>query len=387
MNAIGVGGSAPFGSFPSEVNYSAAIDQLAVRERVELAGLIGERIGGAESEALDLPAMTKVLLQDAEDRVRAALSSAIAANPAVPRDIVWALANDVDLVSIPVLENSPVLSTANLIQIIKASGNLNKMAAIAKRTTVPEALSAALVAAGDVNVVSTLLANVGAFIGESALSDIVEVHGRNDAIQNGLVCRQSLPPVIVARLIGLVSLELTDRLITQHRVPAEMAAELAMEARCRATIGLSNGLSARAMDVLIDELSDQEMLTGKLLVQSLCLGNFEFGCRGLAALTLTPPYYLMRRVAESPYISLPEYWRAAGLPEGLLPAACAAASTIVACEPDCYKSEPEEYTVTLIQRTMSQFDAMGIELEASDVDLLFAAYDKARHAGAARSMH
>ena len=72
----------------------------------------------------------RVMVRDAEVRVREALALNLKENPAIPHDVALSLAKDVEQVALPVLQFSEVLIGANLIEII-ASQSLEKQVAIA----------------------------------------------------------------------------------------------------------------------------------------------------------------------------------------------------------------------------------------------------------------
>jgi len=82
----------------------------------------------------------RVMVKDAEVRVREALALNLKKNPAIPHDVALSLAKDVGQVALPVLQFSEVLTGDDLIEII-ASQSPEKQVAIAKRETVSVSVS------------------------------------------------------------------------------------------------------------------------------------------------------------------------------------------------------------------------------------------------------
>ena len=62
----------------------------------------------------------RLMLRDAEWRVRRALAENLCHNPDVPADIARTLAADMTEVSVPFIEASSVLTDADLVQIVEA---------------------------------------------------------------------------------------------------------------------------------------------------------------------------------------------------------------------------------------------------------------------------
>jgi uncharacterized protein (DUF2336 family) len=62
----------------------------------------------------------KIMVKDAEVRVREALSESLKSSDSIPHDVAVTLANDVKEVSMPMLEFSEVLTDEDLVEIIKS---------------------------------------------------------------------------------------------------------------------------------------------------------------------------------------------------------------------------------------------------------------------------
>ena len=79
----------------------------------------------------------------------------------MPHDVAVKLANDIESVALPILEDSDVLTEDDLTQIIK-SGAATKQEAIAGRAVVSEKISEVSIATAGEKVVAKLMENTGA---------------------------------------------------------------------------------------------------------------------------------------------------------------------------------------------------------------------------------
>ncbi|NQV57107.1 MAG: DUF2336 domain-containing protein [Rhodospirillales bacterium] len=114
------------------------------------------------------------LAKDQIPRVRQILSEALKDYADAPPSIINRLARDTELlVSAPVLEFSPVLSDADLIEIIKDGTGTGQLTAISSRSEVREPVSDAIFDTRDRKAITTLLANDSAQIREETLDGII----------------------------------------------------------------------------------------------------------------------------------------------------------------------------------------------------------------------
>lgn len=120
--------------------------------RIETAGKLVRdyAAGGFNTDEVGLALQIfRIMLKDAEVRVRQALSDQLKASPTIPRDIAKSLAEDVELVSLPMLEHSAVLTADDLVDIISSQRNPAKMMAIAARPMIQSSVTGALAQYGD----------------------------------------------------------------------------------------------------------------------------------------------------------------------------------------------------------------------------------------------
>ena len=228
-----------------------------------------------ESERTMAEEIFRIMVKDAEVRVREALAQNLKENPAVPRDVAMSLARDVDSVALPVLRFSEVLSDGDLIEIVRSQGPA-KQVAVAGRSTVSEAVSSVLVETENEKVVTTLVANTGAEISENSLHKVVEDFGDTEAVQDAMVHRPKLPVTVVERLVTLVSENLKEELAKRHEMSESMATDLILQSRERATITLSTESDDDDIERLIRQLRENGRLTPSIILRALCMGDLKF---------------------------------------------------------------------------------------------------------------
>jgi uncharacterized protein (DUF2336 family) len=162
------------------------------------------------------------LASDQLVRVRKILAAEIKSHPCVPRDVVLTLASDVEeTVSVPILEYSPLLSDADLLEIIASARAQNALAAIARRRGVSERVSELIVASLDVTAVAALLSNPNASIRENTMGRIIDHAEAIEAWQGPLVARSDLSMRALRRIAGFVGVSLLRQLTERHGLDGE----------------------------------------------------------------------------------------------------------------------------------------------------------------------
>src|ERR1700733_11657423 len=91
--------------------------------------------------------VVRIMARDVEATVRRALSENLRRARHLPHDVALRLANDVEAVALPILSDSPVLTDADLLAIVR-EGPSRKQEAVATRDEVSEQVSDALVTEG-----------------------------------------------------------------------------------------------------------------------------------------------------------------------------------------------------------------------------------------------
>lgn len=154
-----------------------------------------------------------VLARDEITKVRQILSDTLKDVSDAPPDLIKTLAMDSELdVAGPVLENSPVLTDEDLIEIIEVGTVKGGLNAISKRQGLGESVSDAVVATNDEEAIADLLSNDTALIREQTLDDLIEKADKVELWHAPLVSRPKLSSGAATRLAQFVADNLLERL-------------------------------------------------------------------------------------------------------------------------------------------------------------------------------
>jgi uncharacterized protein (DUF2336 family) len=286
---------------PPEANRHLADDE-DEDVRAELARKIARLMPSlSKRESEKLKALTTETLErlaaDQVPRVRAILAEEIKHLDCVPGHVVQALARDVEaLVCVPILEYSPLLSDADLIEII-AEGKIHAvLAAVARRRPVSAPVCDAVVSSLDVSAVAALLTNPDATIREQTLDDIVEQAETISAWQEPLTLRADLSRRAVRRLASFVSSEMIEQLAARHYLDEQTKLHLNRQVRLRLESeqeGPTAIYSAATKEVALAERSGK--LNDSFVEAAAEAGKREAVLLALARLTRLPEE-LVRRI-------------------------------------------------------------------------------------------
>lgn len=226
-------------------------------------------------EVLDL------LARDQLPRVRAILSEQLKAADNVPKSVITRLAKDVELiVSAPVLEYSPLLNDADLLEIIAAGTAQGAMTAIAKRSDVAADVADAVVASLDVPAVAALLTNKGAQIREETLDKIIDNAAEVDSWHEPLVMRPELSMRAVRRIAGFVASSLVSILAERNDLDDDTAAELAEAVKKR--LDQTGGEAGAADEARARELFKSGQLDDDTISGAIDVGQIDFVVHALS---------------------------------------------------------------------------------------------------------
>lgn len=262
----------------------------------------------------------KIMVRDAEERVRAALSDSLKNNPDIPHDVAVSLANDVVGVAAPMLEFSDVLTDDDLKEIIKSQSEEGQIA-IARREHISADVSDAIVENSESeDVIATLVSNEGAELQEETMGKVMDKYGDVEAVSDSLANRGQLPIGVAERLVSLVSEKVRDHLVTHHEMTPDMVMDLFLSARERATVSLL-GDGADVMDVrkLVEQLHEHGRLTETLIFRAICMGDVVFFEAAVAKLCNIPVSNAYKLIHDRGSLGLSAIYRQCKLSPEMLP--------------------------------------------------------------------
>jgi len=253
-------------------------------------------------------------LDDPSPLVRQAMSEVFARSPDAPATIVRALAADQPSIALPVLEYSPLLIDADLVDIV-ATGTSDMQCSIARRINLPSSVSAAIAEVGSAAAALELIENAYAELAPFSWDRIVERHGHLAAIREAMLSLEGLPAATRAALVAKLSDTLAQFAAARNWLSPERAARLAEESRERSTISIAARSRGDDMHGLIQHLRATGQLNAGLILRALLSGNLELFEAALAQLAGLPLARVTALVHDRGNASLQALLIRAGLPE------------------------------------------------------------------------
>ena len=255
-----------------------------------------------------------MLLDDASPLVRQAMAEVFARSNDAPAAIVQALSLDQPSVALPVLEHSPLLIDADLVDII-ATGNCDMQCAVARRVNLPASVCAAIAEVGSASAALELIENADAELAPFSWDRIVERHGHLAAIRESMLVLEDLPSATRAALVAKLSDTLTQFVVARNWLSADRAIRVAGEARDRSTVNIAARSRGDDMRGLVRHLRATGQLTAGLILRALLSGNLELFDHALAELSGLPRSRVSALLHDRGGASLHALLRRAGLPE------------------------------------------------------------------------
>jgi len=272
-----------------------------------ISDLSGEDRAAAEGALL-------ALLDDPSPLVRQAMAEVFARSAEAPAAIVQALSLDQPSVALPVLEHSPLLIDADLVDIV-ATGNNETQCAIARRIKLPASVCAAIAEVGSAAAALELIENAYAELAPFSWDRIVERHGHLAAIRESMLVLDDLPAATRAALVAKLSDTLAQFVVARNWLSADRAGRIASEARDRSTLNIAAGSRGEDMRGLVAHLRATSQLTAGLILRALLSGNLELFDAALAELADLPLARVSALLHDRGVAGLQALLKRAGLPE------------------------------------------------------------------------
>src|SRR6202790_1821345 len=258
-------------------------------------------------------------LDDASPLVRQAMAEVFARSAEAPAAIVQALSLDQPSVALPILEHSPLLIDADLVDII-ATGNCETQCAVARRVNLPASVCAAIAEAGTPEAALEVIENAYAELAPFSWDRIVERHGHLAAIRESMLVLEDLPAATRAALVAKLSDTLAQFVVARNWLSADRAGRIASEARDRSTVNIAARSRGEDMRGLVRHLRATGQLTAGLILRALLSGNLELFDRALVELSGLPQARVSALLHDRGGASLNALLTRAGLPQSTFPA-------------------------------------------------------------------
>lgn len=314
----------------------------------------------------------RVMAADAAELVRKAMAVTLRSSPLVPRDVALKLARDVESVSLPILNCSPVFTDDDLAEIVRLGGPVRQLA-IARRPMLSTTVTSAIAEHGGERAVAAACANDNADFAEAALKEVLVRFENHEKVLSAIAYRKVLPMSVSERLVALVGEQVREHLIAHHELAPETAMMLVTGSTERATLDLVDE-AGRTADVraFVSHLIHSKRLTPSLLLRSLANGHMTFFEWGVAELAGVPHHRTWLMIHDAGPLGLRAIYERAGLPARLLPAFRAAVDTYHSMEFDGGARDLERFQERMLQRFLTQPQSAARD----DVDYLLDKMDK-----------
>jgi len=228
-----------------------------------------------------------MLLDDPSPLVRQAMAEVFARSTDAPAAIVRALSVDQPSIALPVLEHSPLLIDADLVDIV-ATASDEMQCAIARRINLPPSVSAAVAEVGSAAAALELIENPHAELAPFSWDRIVERHGHLAAIRESMLQLEDLPSATRLALVAKLSDTLAQFVVARNWLGADRAGRIADEARERSTVNIAARSFGEDMRGLITHLRATGQLTAGLILRALLSGNLDLFGAALSELSGLP---------------------------------------------------------------------------------------------------
>jgi uncharacterized protein (DUF2336 family) len=259
----------------------------------------------------------RVMIRDADARVRAALADQLKDNAMLPHDVALALARDVEQVAVPMLHYSLVLTDDDLVELVRTRPAAFQMA-IVQRERVSEAVSEAIAVHGNEDVVGTLVKNPGADVSDRVGAKIIDLFSGSELVMDQLAQRQALPVHLAERLVTLVSENIRLQLAENHGILDALSETVIRLGRERAALDLlPHDATAPQTETFVDALRVKGRVTPSMVTRMLCTGRLLAVECALSKLCGIPRGNAQALIHDSGPLGLRSIVRAAGLPDGM----------------------------------------------------------------------
>lgn len=261
------------------------------------------------------------LLDDPSPLVRRALAEACAGSERTPRPLAVALASDQPEIAGLILQRSPVLTDADLVD-AAAMGCEAARSAIARRHHLPHTVSGALAEIAAPATLAVLAGNATAQITTGRLLRMVERHGTDAGLREALLSRADLPLEVRHAVAAGLARSLSGFVTQCGWLSPERAERMSREAGERAVLDLCAGAPSGAILRVVRHLRAAGQLNAGLILRAVLSEAMAFTQAALADLAGIEPNRAEEMMRDARGFAA--LHRRAGLPEALLPAFAAA---------------------------------------------------------------
>ena len=171
----------------------------------------------------------KKILNQASDKLRAAMSRSIAENPYLDKVLAKGFALDIEEISAPFLSITPVLTDEDLIEILDDLSE-EGLVAVASRPTVGSFLSSCLINKGCNKAAKRLIDNNGAKLSTTCLEDAMRLYSNDEEFLRTVLSRSDIVASITIKAIKHMAYLSSEEIWKKSPLDAEPSRKIARDA-------------------------------------------------------------------------------------------------------------------------------------------------------------
>ncbi len=226
----------------------------------------------------------RVLAEDQAARVRRIIAEELKDSHHAPAEIIRKLAWDsAEEVAEPILEYSPLLTDAELTDILSTTHLPWVSEAIAKRRALSSEVSDVVIMTENKAAISNLLNNKTTTLSNDGLDDIINLAPHHEEWHIPLVARQELTLATINRIAEFVSHSIFRRLEEDHTIPAETISALKQAVHRRLQDPSHD--RKRSAKILAEDLFYRGMLDNERIQAGVEAKEEDFVVHALALIT------------------------------------------------------------------------------------------------------
>ena len=349
----------------------------SAEDRAHATHKLCRRIGHDELQSEDkvfANQILKLLASDAETLVRRAMAVTLKNSPNLPREVAIKLAQDVESVALPVIENSPVFRSSDLVELVLNATDA-KQIAVANRDYLATEVTDTIAEHGCRDAVCAMASNDNAEMSERGYTFTIDRFKTDEGVQGALISREWIPPQIAEKMVSLVSGQMFDMLVNNHELPPQLAIELASGARERATLDLVEqaGHSSN-LPRFVQQLALNNRLTPSMIMRALCLGHIPFVEWALSEMAGLPHNRTWLLLHDAGALGLRKIFEHAGLPKGMYLPFQMAINVFHELDYDGLDGDRHRFRKRMVERVLTQFQ----NIPKADLDYLLEKLDAYR---------
>ncbi len=339
------------------------IYQASAQERAEAAALLAQSfIAGNEppEERRAQEATLTVLLDDPSPLVRRALASALCGSMRAPHHIILSLLQDQADISAIIVQKSPLLVDAELVDMV-AQGQPRIQMAVAQRRDISKSVSAALAEVGSPEACTALLHNPTAHIAMFSVARLADRLGAEPLVREALMERDDLPYSIRQQLLTHLSHVLSAFLSQRGWLHRQRAIDVTRDAVERATLSMADFSDMDNLTSLVAHLAESGQLTSALLFRALCMGNISFFEEALVQLSHMPRQRVYGLTQDRGTSGFQALYKRCGLPFSAYPAFKAALDVLSEHDANNNSATPTVFSRHMLADVLARYQASAPE--------------------------